>query len=439
MGDAGSAGLGDLVAGADDVAAGADLDLFGPGQGGEEGGDVQPEAGVGGDFPGEGDGGFGAHAVERYGARGDGGGVAVLEPEGDGFAGPGGGEAGVAVAGPGVGVVGAGEAAFGAGAVGVQRVFHHVVPGGADGVDEELALEGGEGEAGADLGAVEREAGGAGGDLVFPLVEDAALVVEQAEPEADGAGAIVGPVVGGDEAGVEAGGAGLVGQAGAGVAEEGVVGGEVDAVQVFGRVGEHGGGEAGFVEREDGHARGDLGGDAGGGARGVEAGDEEGSAGGAGQGGEGAGGEAGAAGAELQGVVHVDLGGRGHGGVEGPEGFGDAVRVIDGEGACGVEAGGEAAGRFCGEGVGEGLVEDVAAGAGVEGLDVQHGGGLAHSRGGGEGWVGRGGRVRGLRRLRAHATAPHVSFVALDRGSERAEPEHAWVAGAGAVWPGHAG
>ena len=376
VGDAGAAGCGDFVAGADDVAAGAEFELGGPVDAREEAGDIERDRGVGGDVFVEGDRVAGAHAVERDGAGGDGGGVAVLEPEHDGFGGFGGGQAGVMVAGPGVGVVGAGEGAFGAGAVGVEGVFDDVVPGGADRVDEELAFEGGEGEAGADLGAVEREAGGAGGDGLFPFGEDVAVGGEEAEPEADGAGAVVGPVIGGDEAGVEAGTVVQGRAAGAGVAEEGVVGGEVETVEVAGRVGEEGGGEAGFVEGENGGAGGDLGGDAGGDAGGVEGGDQEGGAGGAGQVDKGGGGDAGAVVADLGDVVDVAFGGWGHGGVEGPEGIGDAVGVVDGEGAGGAEAGGEGSDAFGGEGVGEGFVEHVAAGPGVEGLDVEHGVGV---------------------------------------------------------------
>ncbi len=48
--------------------------------------------------------------------------------------------------------MGAGQAGLAAGAVGVQRVFDDVVPGDADRVDEQLAAERRQAEAGAHLG-----------------------------------------------------------------------------------------------------------------------------------------------------------------------------------------------------------------------------------------------------------------------------------------------
>ena len=269
--------------------------------------------------------------------------------------------------------MGAGEGFLGAGAVGVQRVFDDVVAGGADGVDEELALEGGEGEAGADGAAVDGEACGAGGHGFFPFRQHAAVCPEQTQPEAHGAGAIAGPVVGCDQAGVQAA-CGI-----AGVAEEGVVGGEVQTVQIVARVRQHGVGQPRLVEREHLHAGRHLGGDAGGDAAGVERGHQEGRGLGVGQVHQCCGREPGAGGADLLDVVDVDLGGGGHGRVQGPEGVGDSVGVVDGEAAGGLQACREGGGLFGGQWVGEGLVEDVAAGAGVEGLDVQHGHGLAQS------------------------------------------------------------
>jgi hypothetical protein len=102
-------------------------------------------------------------------------------------------------------------------------------------VDEELAGEIGQAEAGADVLAVDGEAAGAGGECLFPLGEDAAVFVEEAEPEGDVLGAVAGPVIGAGEAGGEP----------VAVAEEGVVGGEVEAVEIGAAVGEEGFGEFG--------------------------------------------------------------------------------------------------------------------------------------------------------------------------------------------------
>ena len=278
-----------------------------------------------------------------------------------------------------------GEAGFVAGAVGIKGIFDDVVAGGADGVDEELAGELGEGEAGADVGAVDRYAADAGGGGLFPLGEDLAGGVEEAEPEADALAAVAGPVVGGDEAGVEAGSAGD-----AGVAKEGVVGGEVGLFEVARLLGEHVGGQLEGVERDDRHAVRDHEGDAVVDAGGVEGGDQEGAGGRVRQVGQGGGGDAGSELADLGDVVDEEFGGCGHRGVHRPEGGGDGVGVVDGEGR--LESRGEALGLFGDERVGEGLVDDVAAGAGIEGLDVEHG--SLNSPGGG----GRLGRRPGCRR-----------------------------------------
>ena len=67
--------------------------------------------------------------------------VAVLHPQHHAFVVARRGQAGVAIGRPGVGVVRAGQAGAVVGRVGVQRVFHHVMAGGADRVDEQLAGE----------------------------------------------------------------------------------------------------------------------------------------------------------------------------------------------------------------------------------------------------------------------------------------------------------
>ena len=291
--------------------------------------------------------------------------MAVLQPEGDALTVSRGGHAGVAIAGPGVGVVRDRKARFAAGAVGVERVFDHVVTGGADGMDEELAGELGQAEAGADVGAVDRDAADASGRALFPLGDDAALRVEQAQPQADMFCAIAGPVVGRDQPRVEPGAAGF-----AGVAEEGVVGGEIGLLEVARRLRQHLGRQLQRIERNHLHAGGDHEADPRLDAPGIERGDQQRAAGGVRQVGQRHGGDPGADLADLRDVMHEQLARRGQGRVHGPERGRDAVRIIDGERA--LESSGERGGGFGHQGMGKRLVDDVAARAGIEGLDVEH-------------------------------------------------------------------
>ena len=83
VGDAGAAGAGHLVARADDVAAGTQLDLRGPAEVGQQGGDVERDGGEWADGVAQRHGVLGAHPVERDGAGRDRRGVAVLQPQHD--------------------------------------------------------------------------------------------------------------------------------------------------------------------------------------------------------------------------------------------------------------------------------------------------------------------------------------------------------------------
>ena len=208
---------------------------------------------------------------------------------------------------------------------------------------------------------------GLGGTGLLPLGQDGAGAVEQAEPEADGGGAVARPIVGGDQAGVQAVPA-LVAQ----ISEEGVVGGEVHAVQVAAGVAEHPVGQAHLVQGQDRHAGRDHVGDAGLYPPGVEGGDQQCGGLGARKVGQRLGRNACAGLAEVGHVVDVGLAGCGHGGVKGQQGIAHAVRVIDGQGPRRAQAGGEAGHGLRSDGVGERLVEHVAAGPRVEGLDVEH-------------------------------------------------------------------
>ncbi len=153
-----------------------------------------------------------------------------------------------------------------AGAVGVERVFDHVVPGGADRVEEQLALERRQAEAGAHLAAVDREAGGARRHRLLPFRQHAAVAREQPQPEPHRPGAVAGPVIGCHQPRVQPVAAGRPG-----VAEEGVVGGEVQPVEVALRVAQHAVRQPRLVQRQHLHAGRHLRRDAGGDAPGVEA------------------------------------------------------------------------------------------------------------------------------------------------------------------------
>ena len=65
---------------------------------------------------------------------------------------------------------------------GVERVFHHVVAVGADGVHQELAGERRQVEAGADVAAVDGEAAGAGRQLLLPGGECGAVGGVETQP-----------------------------------------------------------------------------------------------------------------------------------------------------------------------------------------------------------------------------------------------------------------
>jgi len=102
------------------------------------------------------------------------------------------------------------------------------VPGRADRVQEQLAGELGQVEAGAHLGAVDGDAGGALRHLLLPGRQLRAAGVEQAQPQPQRPGPVARPVVGGDEAGGKA----------SRFAEEAVVGGKIQPVEIAARIGE---------------------------------------------------------------------------------------------------------------------------------------------------------------------------------------------------------
>ena len=178
MRDAGPAGARDFVARADDMAAGADFYLGRPYNAGQQRGGVDHGGGVGRDRVRVRDWRLGTHTVQRHGAGRDGRRVGVLQPQHHALARRWGRHAGITVGRPGICVVRDGQAGLIAAAIGVERVFHHVVPDHADGMDEQLALERRQPVAGADVLAVDRDASRA--DRLLPLRNRGAGAVIQA-------------------------------------------------------------------------------------------------------------------------------------------------------------------------------------------------------------------------------------------------------------------
>ena len=358
MRDAGAAGADHFIARADHVPSGAQFDLRRPVQPGQHVGDID---GDGGERP------HGAierhralrpHAVEAHRAGGDRHRVAVLQPQHHALVRPRCRQAGVAVGRPGVGVVRAGEAGAPVGRISIQRVFHDIVPRGPDRVQEQLAREFRQAEARAHGAAVDREPAGPVRQRLFPGGERGAGGIEQPQPEADRPGAVARPVVGGHEAG----GKPVL------VAEEGEVGGEVQPVQVAPRVGQQGRRQLRLVQAAQGGTGRQQGSDAGRRAPGVEGGDQHAARLGARQVNERAGGQAGTGPADRSDVVDIERYRPRQVGIHCQQRGGEAVGVIERDRA--FEAVEQEADRLRRQRVRQGLVDDVAAGTGVEGFDL---------------------------------------------------------------------
>ncbi len=365
MGDVRPAFAHHLVARPHHVLPGPELDLRRPGETGQQRGAIDRDRSEGSDRVRPGRRRLRAHAPERHGAGRDRHGVAVLQPEHDPLVRPGRRQAGVERGGPGVGVVGAGEAGAGANAradVGVEGVFHHVVPGRADGVEKELAGEGRQAEAAADRGAVDDDPGPIAGDRLLPRRQNTAVGVEQAQPEPDRPGAIAGPVIGGDEAGREP----------AGIAEEGEVGGEIEPVEIARRVGQHRRGQPRRIQRRQLGARRQQGRQTRGEARGIEGGDEHARRARRRQFGERAGDAAGPRQSDRAHVLHEDIGERRQARRQRGQRRRDAVHVHHRDRPARGQARRQRRQRLGGQRMGERLVEHVAALLLVERLDRQH-------------------------------------------------------------------
>ncbi len=171
-----------LIARADHVAPGGDLDLLRPARVGQQRGDIQGNAGERGDGFGIGDLPVVADQAQRDLARRDFDRQAVLDPEDHPLILARCGQAGIEIGRPGVGVVGAAEAR----AVvvdDVERVLDHVVARRAGYVHEQLSLEGRQVEAGPHLAAVDHDGRGVRGQGLAPARHHRAGAVEQHEPD----------------------------------------------------------------------------------------------------------------------------------------------------------------------------------------------------------------------------------------------------------------
>ena len=158
------------------------------------------------------------------------------------------------------------------------------------------------------------------------------------------------------------------------VAKEGIIGGEVEPVEINAPVGQLRVRQAGTVQRDDGQVRRQRG-HAPRHAPGIEGGDEQRGGLAGGQFGDRTRRLAEQEGAEPADILHVEFHRRGHFRMQGKQRRREALRVENGERAGLGEFGGQRGDGVRGERVHERLVEHVAALAGVEGLDVQHGSG----------------------------------------------------------------
>ena len=186
MRDAGAPGAGDLVARAHNMAAGTQLDLRRPAHVRQQVGNIQGDGGERANGSIQRHRVLCPHAVERDRARRDRHGMAVLHPQHHALVVARRRQSGIAVGRPGIRVMRAGQRRTPGGArvgrIRVQRVFHHVMPGGADGVDAELAGELRQSEAFPHRPAVDRKPGQSRRHLLFPGGEHCAIVGKQPQP-----------------------------------------------------------------------------------------------------------------------------------------------------------------------------------------------------------------------------------------------------------------
>ena len=189
-----------------------------------------------------------ADNIEADGTRRDRHGMRILDEEGHFLILIACGHAGVIVGGPCIGVMAARkrEPVF---AIHVERVFHHVVPGNADRMDEERAGEVAEAEAGADFRAVDGKGRARARKPLAPFRDLLAFLVEKGEPEFRVFRAMQRPVIRRRHARMDA----VIGAVRLAFLfpHQREVGREVERVQIVLPVGQHVVVDADFIERDD--------------------------------------------------------------------------------------------------------------------------------------------------------------------------------------------
>ena len=182
---------------------------------------------------------------------GIGAGVGILDEERDGFIRAGRGQAGVEVGRPGVGVMVAGQRAA-LGAIGVERVFNDVMAGDPERVHKQRAAEVAEAEALAHRAAVDGKQRAGPAEALAPGRERGARRVKQMQVQLRLGRAVQAPVIGHGDAGVQ-----RAGPARRDIAQQRIVGREIERIQIAPGVGEHVIGQPHGVQGDDLHAGGD--------------------------------------------------------------------------------------------------------------------------------------------------------------------------------------
>ena len=277
-----------------------------------------------------------AHFIQPHFAGGDGGRMGILHPQQDLFALLRGRESGVEVGRPGVGVVGAAEFGFVV-AESVHDIFHNVVAGAVHHRDEELPAKFGQFEFAANVAGVQNNRRVRRAQRALEVGQRFAVFAEKTAPQKRVLRPVGAPVIGGDHAGVLS----------AFVAEKGEVCGEVQLVQIIPLVRQQAFGDFHFVQRNDFASVRRQSGDLRKAAVGVENRNEKQVGAAAGQAGDGRGFHPQRFASDGEGILREkELKVAGAQPMQGGEGGELSVRIINGGGFCGADAGGHAgAGR----------------------------------------------------------------------------------------------
>ena len=360
--DALPAGLGhDLVARAHEIPPRPDLDLLRPGGVGQQACDRQLAGGERGDLAVEPGDALRAHQVKPHPAGRDWARVRILHPQNHVFVLCRCRQTGVVIGRPGVGVVGAGQNRA-VGTEGVERIFQHVVPGGADHVNEKLSGEFAQAEALAHRAAVYGDAVRPGAQGLGPPGQHLAVAAEQHQPQRRRRRAVPGPVIGRGDPRMLA----------AGIAEEGEVGDEIERIEIMLPVGQEIVIEPHVVEADDFGAVRHQVADVAGPPPGVEGGDEDQPGRRCGQVGNRLGAAPQFGAADVGHRLHEDLRHvHARKVVERRKALDHAERIVDRDRSRPLEARHQGLGLCRGERMAHRLVERVAAGDVAEGFDVQ--------------------------------------------------------------------